>query len=75
MPMLITAYAPAAARYQWRKNGVAIAGATDPTCSVVELQTGSVVYDVVAYDAYGRAVTSASATVRFKNGGTTVFVR
>ena len=31
--------------------------------------------DVLAYDAYGRTVTSTSATVVFKNGGTTVFVR
>ena len=52
-----------------------VAGATGPTCSVVELHTGSVVYDVLAYDAYGRTVTSTSATVVFKNGGTTVFVR
>ena len=75
MPYVLTAYAPTAARYQWRKDGVAIAGATGPTCSVVGSQTGSAVYDVLAYDAYGRTVTSTSATVVFKNGGRTVFVR
>ena len=75
VPYVLTAYAPTAARYQWRKDGVAIAGATGPTCSVVELQTGSAVYDVLAYDAYGRTVASTTATVIFKNGGTTVFVR
>ena len=75
VPFVLTAYAPTAARYQWRKNGVAIAGATGPTCSVVELHTGSAVYDVLAYDAYGRTVTSTAATVVFKNGGTHLFVR
>ena len=50
-------------------------GEVGPTCSVVGLQTGSAVYDVIAYDAYGRTVTSTTATVRYKNGGTTLFVR
>ena len=75
VPYVLTAYAPTAARYQWRKDGVAIAGETGPTCSVVGSQKGSAVYDVLAYDAYGRMVTSTTATVIFKNGGTTVFVR
>ena len=75
VPYVLTAYAPTAARYQWRKDGVAIAGETGPTCSVVGSQTGSAVYDVLAYDAYGRTVTSTAATVVFKNGGTHLFVR
>jgi hypothetical protein len=73
VPYVLTAYAPTAARYQWRKDGVAIAGETGPTCSVVGSQKGSAVYDVLAYDAYGRTVTSTTATVVF-NSGCTVFL-
>ena len=75
VPFVLTAYAPAAARYQWRKNGLEIAGETSATCEVVETRKGSAVYDVIAYDAYGRTVTSLTATVVFKSGGTTLLVR
>jgi len=75
VPYVLTAYAPTAARYQWRKDGVAIAGETGPTCSVVGSQKGSAVYDVLAYDAHGRTVTSTTATVVFKSGGTVLLVK
>jgi hypothetical protein len=75
VPFVLTAYAPAAARYQWRKDGVEIVGETDATCEVVETRKGTAVYDVIAYDAYGRTVTSATATVTFKTGGTHLFLR
>jgi hypothetical protein len=75
VPYVLTAYAPTAARYQWRKDGVAIAGETGPTCSVVGSQKGSAVYDVLAYDSYGRTVTSTTATVVFKSGGTVFLVK
>ena len=54
---------------------MAIAGETGQTCSVVGSQKGSAVYDVLAYDAFGRTVTSATATVVFKSGGTHLIVR
>lgn len=75
VPYVLTAYAPTAARYQWRKDGVAIAGETSATCEVVETRKGTAVYDVIAYDAYGRTVTSATATVTFKTGGTHLILR
>jgi len=75
IPYVLTAYAPTAARYQWRKDGVEIVGETGATCEVVENRKGSAVYDVIAYDAYGRTVTSATATVTFKTGGTQLILR
>ena len=73
-PHVLTSYSPTAVRYQWRKDGVAIAGATGPTCAAVGVRKESVVYDVIAYDASGNAATSAAATVTFKSGGTALMI-
>ena len=74
VPYVLTAYAPTAARYQWRKDGVAIAGETGATCELLATQKGTATYDVIAYDASGNAATSAAATVTFKSGGTALMI-
>ena len=74
-PHVLTAFAPTAVRYQWRKDGVAIPGETGATCEVLATQKGTAVYDVIAYDDCGNVGTSASATVVFKTGGTQVIFR
>ena len=46
----LSVYSPSAARYQWRRNGVAIPGATGATLSVTVAEDSKpAVYDVIAF--------------------------
>jgi len=45
----LNAYAPGAVRYQWRKNGADISGATGPVLDVVVSRVGSDEYSVIAF--------------------------
>ena len=74
-PLTLAAYAPNAVRYQWRKDGVPIAGAAQSTYDVPTDQAAKPVYDVVAYDASGRRATSAAAALDISSGGTVLTFR
>ena len=74
-PLTLAAYAPNAVRYQWRKDGVPIDGATQSTYDVPTDQAAKPVYDVVAYDASGRRATSAAAALDISSGGTVLTFR
>ncbi|MDO8540879.1 MAG: immunoglobulin domain-containing protein [Opitutaceae bacterium] len=55
------AAAAPAATYQWRKNGVNIAGATNPSYSIVGIQPGDGgSYDVAASNSMGTVVSTAA---------------
>lgn len=69
-PLTLTAYAPNAVRYQWRKNGVAIEGATQSRFNVPTDKSLDASFDVVAYDARGFSAVSEAARVRITSGGT-----
>ena len=73
--LTLTAYAPNAARYQWRKNGVSIDGATAATYDVPTDAAETATYDVMAWDASGHAGASAPAVVRVNSGATYLIVR
>ena len=74
-PLTLTAYAPNAARYQWRKNGVPIDGATSAAYDVPTDATLRATFDVIAYDASGHKATSAAAQVDVSSGGTVLIFR
>ena len=74
-PLTLTAYAPNAARYQWRRNCVPIDGATAAAYDVPTDAAETATYDVLAWDASGHAGASAPAVVRVNSGATHVIVR
>jgi len=73
-PFTLTAYAPNATRYQWRRNGVPIYGATAATYDVPTDERETVTYDVVAYDASGHSAVSTPAAVAVNGSGTLLLV-
>ena len=75
VPVTLTAYAPNAVSYQWRKDGVAIEGATQTSYEVPTDRNLNATFDVVAYDAAGHSATSAGAEVQVSSGGTIMMVR
>ena len=74
-PVTLTAYAPNAVSYQWRKDGVAIEGATQTSYEVPTGGNLSATFDVIAYDAAGHSATSAGAEVQVSSGGTMMIIR
>ena len=74
-PLTLTAYAPNAARYQWRKDGVPIDGATAAAYDVPTDAALRATFDVIAYDASGHTATSAAAQVDVSSGGTVLIFR
>ena len=74
-PLTLTAYAPNAARYQWRRNCVPIDGATAAAYDVPTDAAETATYDVLAWDASGHAGASAPAVVRVNSGATCLIVR
>ena len=70
-PLTLVAYAPTAVSYQWRKDGVPIAGATGTTLDVPTTHSGTAVYAVTATDAAGHS-TTASARIKVISGGTVI---
>ena len=48
-PAALNSYAPGATRYQWRKNGVDVPGATEPFLDVVVSSFEPDVYQVIAF--------------------------
>lgn len=73
--VVLTAYAPGAAFYQWRKNGQLLVGETGSTLEIVPLKSGDAVYDVVAYRDGANCTLSAPATVHVATRGTLLLCR
>ena len=73
--LTLTAYAPNAARYQWRKNGVAIDGATAAAYDVPTDARDTATYDVIAWDASGHSAASEPAAVAVNGAGTLFLFR
>ena len=67
--VVLTSYAPGAVRYQWRKNGVAMAGMTGSVlATTMERREKLAVFDVVAYFDEDNYTLSAPATVMRRDG-------
>lgn len=62
----VSAIGTAPLTYQWRRDGVAIAGATGATLTLTPSQVGSAAYTVVVANAIG-STTSAPATLTVKS--------
>ena len=63
-PYVIRAFAPAAVRYQWYRNGKPVAGETGSTLTVVHPQDGETHdYRVVAYRDDSNYTVSDTATI------------
>lgn len=71
----LNAYAPNTTRYQWRKNGVDIAGATGPVLDVVVAGVGCDTYDVVAFIDDSNYTFSSQAAVEGLPAGFHLFLR
>ena len=73
--VVLTSYAPGAVRYQWRKNGVPMAGMTGSVLLTTMGRTEkSAVFDVVAYLDNENYTVSVQATVE-RRGGCIVILR
>ena len=58
-------------QYQWRRNGVAINGATQATYTLTPAVSDAGKYDVVVTDTAGRSVTSTAAVLAVQQAATT----
>lgn len=64
-----------AVRYQWRKNGVAIPGATESGLLIAGQEDSIGTYDVIAFDANGACTYSDAADVSLRGIGAVIILR
>ena len=74
-PFTLNAYAPQAMRYQWRRNGVDIPGATGPVLSLIASEPSVDAYTVVAFIDDNNYATSREAVVRAVPLAMTIILR
>lgn len=74
-PVVLSAFAPGAAFYQWRKNGQPITGATSRFLEVRAETESRGTYDVVAYVDGANFTVSSAATVEIVQPPTMILVR
>ena len=73
---ILTAFAPAAVRYQWYKDGRPVNGATGPTLTIMHQEVGETHdYMVVAYRDDNNYTVSATAAIIAVNRGLDIRIR